>query len=210
MPSKFYDRYLSESSSIRQILCALNPNKARICDFLIKHHENRGDRILVFSDNVFALRSYATKMMRSFIYGATGSVERMKILKNFQEFQGQTLFISRIGDTSIDLPEANVIIQISSHYGSRRQEAQRLGRILRPKFRSQKAFFYSLVSSNTEEMFYAAKRQQFLISQGYDFKTIIQLNSINISTKLVFDTEEEEDQLLDQIMSNRSQSIFKE
>ena len=210
MPSKFYDRYLSESSSIRQILCALNPNKARICDFLIKHHENRGDRILVFSDNVFALRSYATKMMRSFIYGATGSVERMKILKNFQEFQGQTLFISRIGDTSIDLPEANVIIQISSHYGSRRQEAQRLGRILRPKFRSQKAFFYSLVSSNTEEMFYAAKRQQFLISQGYDFKTIIQLNSINISTKLVFDTEEEEDMLLDQIMSNRSQSIFKE
>ena len=104
----------------------------------------------------------------------------------------------------------NVIIQISSHYGSRRQEAQRLGRILRPKFRSQKAFFYSLVSSNTEEMFYAAKRQQFLISQGYEFKTIIQLNSINISTKLVFDTEEEEDQLLDQIMSNRSQSIFKE
>jgi DNA excision repair protein ERCC-3 len=149
MPSKFYDRYLSESSSIRQILCALNPNKARICDFLIKHHENRGDRILVFSDNVFALRSYATKMMRSFIYGATGSVERMKILKNFQEFQGQTLFISRIGDTSIDLPEANVIIQISSHYGSRRQEAQRLGRILRPKFRSQKAFFYSSVSNTS-------------------------------------------------------------
>ena len=203
MPSKFYERYLSESSSIRQILCALNPNKAKICDFLIRYHEDRGDRILVFSDNVFALRSYATKMMRSFIYGATGSVERMKILKNFQEFQGQTLFISRIGDTSIDLPEANVIIQISSHYGSRRQEAQRLGRILRPKFRYQKAFFYSLVSSNTEEMFYAAKRQQFLVSQGYDFKTIVQLNGMDKSSSFVFGNQEEEDQLLDQIISNQ-------
>jgi DNA excision repair protein ERCC-3 len=206
MPPKFYDKYLSESSSTRQLLCALNPNKARICDFLVKYHENRGDRVLVFSDNVFALRSYATKMTRSFIYGATGSVERMKILKNFQDFQGQTLFISRIGDTSIDLPEANVIIQISSHYGSRRQEAQRLGRILRPKFRSQKAFFYSLVSSNTEEMFYAAKRQQFLVSQGYDFKTIIELNGMKTTKNLVFDTEEEKDQLLDQIMSNQNQS----
>jgi DNA excision repair protein ERCC-3 len=204
MPSKFYERYLSESSSIRQILCALNPNKARICDFLIRYHEDRRDRILVFSDNVFALRSYATKMMRSFIYGATGAVERMKILKNFQEFQGQTLFISRIGDTSIDLPEANVIIQISSHYGSRRQEAQRLGRILRPKFRSQKAFFYSLVSANTEEMFYAAKRQQFLISQGYDFKTVIELNEMDMISNLVFDTKEEEEQLLNQILSNQN------
>lgn len=207
MPAKFYGKYLSESSSIRQILCALNPNKARICDFLIRYHETRGDRILVFSDNVFALRSYATKMMRSFIYGATGSVERMRILKNFQEFQGQTLFISRIGDTSIDLPEANVIIQISSHYGSRRQEAQRLGRILRPKFRAQKAFFYSLVSANTEEMFYAAKRQQFLISQGYDFKTIVELNGMNSLSNLVFDTEEEEQQLLDQIMSNHRNKL---
>ena len=203
MPSRFYEKYLSESSSIRQTLCALNPNKAKICDFLVRYHEERGDRILVFSDNVFALRSYATKMMRSFIYGATGSVERMKILKNFQEYQGQTLFISRIGDTSIDLPEANVIIQISSHYGSRRQEAQRLGRILRPKFRYQKAFFYSLVSSNTEEMFYAAKRQQFLVSQGYDFKTIVQLNGMNCLSNLIFETTEDEDILLDQIISNQ-------
>ena len=210
MPSKFYERYLSESSTIRQILCALNPNKAKICDFLVRYHEDRGDRILVFSDNVFALRSYATKMTRSFIYGATGAGERMKILKNFQEFQGQTLFISRIGDTSIDLPEANVIIQISSHYGSRRQEAQRLGRILRPKFRSQKAFFYSLVSANTEEMFYAAKRQQFLISQGYDFRTVIELNGINMMSNLVFDTKEEEEQLLNQILSNQNRFDFLE
>jgi DNA excision repair protein ERCC-3 len=204
MPMDFYERYLSESSSTRQILCALNPNKARVCDFLIRYHESRGDRILVFSDNVFALRSYATKMMKAFIYGATGSLERMKLLKNFQEQEGQTLFISRIGDTSIDLPEANVILQISSHYGSRRQEAQRLGRILRPKSKSQRAFFYSLVSSGTEEMFYATKRQQFLVSQGYDFKTINKLTGIEKVTNLVFDSEEEKKSLLLQILSTQS------
>jgi len=204
MPSIFFEQYLCGSNSTRQILCALNPTKARICDFLIKYHESRGDRILVFSDNVFALRSYATKMKKAFIYGATGSLERMRILKNFQKHEGQTLFISRIGDTSIDLPEANVILQISSHYGSRRQEAQRLGRILRPKSKSRKAFFYSLVSSNTEEMFYANKRQQFLVSQGYDFKTILDFAGISDVPNLVFETEKEKNHLLMQILSTQS------
>ena len=87
---------------------------------------------------------------------------------------------SQVGDNSIDIPEANVIIQISSHAGSRRQEAQRLGRILRAKGRKEdrvaggseeyNAFFYSLVSTDTQEMYYSAKRQQFLIDQGYSFK----------------------------------------
>ena len=206
MPPDFFESYLTGTNSSRQILCALNPNKARICDFLIKYHESRGDRILVFSDNVFALRSYATKMQKAFIYGATGSVERMRILRNFQKNEGQTLFISRIGDTSIDLPEANVILQISSHYGSRRQEAQRLGRILRPKSKSRKAFFYSLVSSSTEEMFYANKRQQFLVSQGYDFKTILDFSELKNNCNLIFENEDEKNILLKQILSNSEKS----
>ncbi len=80
-----------------------------------------------------------------------------------------------MGDTSIDLPEASVIIQIASHFGARRQEAQRLGRILRPKARSGdafNAFFYTLISRDTQEMFYSTKRQQFLVDQGYAFKVI--------------------------------------
>ena len=96
----------------------------------------------------------------------------------------RTICISKVGDTSIDLPEANVIIQVSSHFGSRRQEAQRLGRILRPKsFTAQdgtnrssfNAFFYTLVSTDTQEMFYSAKRQQYLIDQGYTFKIVTNL-----------------------------------
>ena len=89
-----------------------------------------------------------------------------------------TIFLSRVGDTSIDLPGANVIIQISSHFGARRQEAQRLGRILRPKAESKdrfNAFFYSLVSTGTQEMFYAVRRQSFLVDQGYAFEVIEEL-----------------------------------
>lgn len=80
-----------------------------------------------------------------------------------------TIFLSKVGDTSIDLPEATCLIQISSHFGSRRQEAQRLGRILRAKRRNDEgfnAFFYSLVSRDTQEVYYSTKRQQFLIDQG--------------------------------------------
>lgn len=92
-----------------------------------------------------------------------------------------------MGDTSIDLPEANVVIQVSSHFGSRRQEAQRLGRILRPKSYTQtngtnrssfNAFFYTLVSTDTQEMFYSAKRQQYLIDQGYTFKIVTNLSEL--------------------------------
>lgn len=87
--------------------------------------------------------------------------------------QINTVFLSKVGDNSLDIPEANVLIQISSHAGSRRQEAQRLGRILRAKKESSgaggasefNAFFYTLVSKDTQEMYFSAKRQRFLIDQ---------------------------------------------
>ncbi len=163
--------------SRKALLFAMNPNKFRNCQFLINYHEQRGDKIIVFSDNIFALKQYAIKLKKPFIYGPTSGTERLRILSQFQRNPTvNTIFISKVGDNSIDLPEANVIIQISSHYGSRRQEAQRLGRILRPKTKSNEefnAFFYTLVSKDTEEMYYSTKRQQFLIDQGYAFKVKI-------------------------------------
>ena len=95
------------------------------------------------------------------------------------------MFLSKVGDTSIDLPEASCLIQISSHYGSRRQEAQRLGRILRPKKKAAatadapNAYFYTLVSKDTEEMYFSTKRQQFLVDQGYAFKVITKLSGLD-------------------------------
>lgn len=126
----------------------------------MKLHESRGDKVIVFSDNLFALKTYARKLKRPFIAGDVGHAERMGILHYFKKTNEiNTVFISKVGDTAIDLPSANVIIQISSHFASRRQEAQRLGRILRSKQSAEKqalsnatdfnAYFYSLVSTNT-------------------------------------------------------------
>ena len=104
---------------------------------------------------MFALKKYATALNVPYIYGGTKESDRSKILNGFRSSSvTNTIAISKVGDVAIDLPEASVIIQISSHFGSRRQEAQRLGRILRPKEASKEgefnAFFYTMVSTDTQ------------------------------------------------------------
>ena len=177
MTPAFYTEYLNENyhagvtrvrvhaphcpPTLRQCLCVMNPSKLHACEFLIRKHEAEGDRIIVFSDDVFALRTFATKLDRSdltcvasvliagrrpFIDGPTSNQERLVTLEKFRtDPKCRTLFCSKVccntpppcthadqvADNSFDLPEANILIQISSHGGSRRQEAQRLGRILR-------------------------------------------------------------------------------
>ncbi|KAF6778350.1 hypothetical protein AHF37_02075 [Paragonimus kellicotti] len=164
---EFYREYLNMKSMKKLLLAVMNPNKFRACEFLIRYHERRNDKIIVFSDNVFALKYYAMKMGRPYLYGPTSQAERMQVLQNFQHNPN-------VADNSFDLPEATVLIQISAHGGSRRQEAQRLGRILRAKrgtdAEAYNAFFYSLVSQDTVEMQYALKRQRFLVNQGYAYK----------------------------------------
>ncbi|KAF8909404.1 DNA helicase [Gymnopilus junonius] len=204
MTPEFYHEYLKEQSRKRMLLYCMNPNKFQSCQFLIKYHEDRGDKIIVFSDNVFALEAYAKRLGKLFIHGGVGQVERMLILSKFQhDPRVNTIFLSKVGDTSIDLPEATCLIQISSHFGSRRQEAQRLGRILRAKRRNDEgfnAFFYSLVSKDTQEMFYSTKRQQFLIDQGYAFKVITHLDGLEDLPDLVYRTQDEQIELLQSVL----------
>ena len=204
MTSDFYREYLNESSRKRRLLAVMNPRKFQACQFLIDYHERRGDKIIVFSDNVYALKAYALRLKKPHIYGETGQTERMRVLQLFQSSPlVNTIFLSKVGDTSIDLPEATCLIQISSHYGSRRQEAQRLGRILRAKRRSDEgfnAFFYSLVSRDTEEMFYSSKRQQFLVDQGYSFKVITELRGLESFPDLVYATYKEQVELLQAVL----------
>jgi DNA excision repair protein ERCC-3 len=182
----------------------MNPRKFQACQYLINYHESRGDKIIVFSDNVYALKAYALKLQKAFIYGGTGQAERLQVLENFQHNPNvNTLFLSKIGDTSLDLPEATCLIQISSHYGSRRQEAQRLGRILRAKRRNDEgfnAFFYSLVSKDTQEMYFSSKRQAFLVDQGYAFKVITQLANIEKTPGLAFADVSERRELLQKVL----------
>ncbi|CAH7684731.1 P-loop containing nucleoside triphosphate hydrolase protein [Phakopsora pachyrhizi] len=204
MTPEFYREYLREKSRKRNLLYCMNPQKFQACQFLIKYHEDRGDKIIVFSDNVYALEAYAKKLRKLYIHGGTPQVERMRILQNFQHNPlVNTIFLSKVGDTSIDLPEATCLIQISSHFGSRRQEAQRLGRILRAKRRNDEgfnAFFYSLVSRDTQEFYFSTKRQQFLIDQGYAFKVISHLQGLESLPELVYATKEEQIELLQSVL----------
>ncbi|CDO74914.1 hypothetical protein BN946_scf184988.g21 [Trametes cinnabarina] len=211
MTPEFYREYLREQSRKRMLLYCMNPKKFQACQFLIKYHEDRGDKIIVFSDNVYALEAYAKKLGKLYIHGGTGQTERMRILQWFQHSpEVNTIFLSKVGDTSIDLPEATCLIQISSHFGSRRQEAQRLGRILRAKRRNDEgfnAFFYSLVSKDTQEMFYSTKRQQFLIDQGYAFKVITHLDGLEDLPGLVYKSRDEQIELLSSVLlANESEA----
>ncbi|KAK4688853.1 DNA excision repair protein ERCC-3, partial [Tremellales sp. Uapishka_1] len=205
MTPQFYREYLRNPSRKRILLHAMNPNKIQACQFLINYHETRGDKVIVFSDNVYALEAYAKKLGKSFIHGGTPEGERLRILSRFQhDPQLNTIFLSKVGDTSIDLPEATCLIQISSHFGSRRQEAQRLGRILRAKRRNDEgfnAFFYSLVSKDTQEMYYSSKRQGFLIDQGYAFKVITELHGLETLPDLVFPTVAGQISLLEEVLN---------
>ena len=213
MPTEFYKQYLDAGVQTRSLFCVMNPWKFQACQYLIKYHENRGDKIIVFSDNVYALETYARKLMKPYLYGGTSNTERQEILDYFQNSpKCSTLFLSKIGDTSLDLPEATCLIQISAQFGSRRQEAQRLGRILRAKRRNDEgfnAFFYSLVSKDTVEMVFSSKRQAFLVDQGYAFKVITQLKHMENMPDLAFATPEARRELLFKVLADSESKAWK-
>jgi DNA excision repair protein ERCC-3 len=182
MSSDYYEEYLKANPRKRMLLYVSNPNKFFICKSLIEHHKK--DKIIIFSDNIFCLEKYARELKVPFISGRVNDRERYEILQLFRNTnECNCILMSKVGDTSLDLPNASVIIQISSHFGSRRQEAQRLGRILRPKKDITSEFnahFYSIVTKNTEEMFFSNKRHQFLVDQGFSFKVVTKLSDIDI------------------------------
>ncbi|XP_076033278.1 ATP-dependent DNA helicase hay [Oratosquilla oratoria] len=218
MTPEFYREYLTAKVSDQKIklLCAMNPNKFRTCQFLIRYHENRNDKIIVFIDEVFALRHYAMAMNKPFICGKTSQKERMMIIQNFKlNPKVNTIFFSRVADTSFDIPEANVLIEISSQGGSRRQEAQRLGRILRAKkgavAETFNAFFYALLSQDTREMGYSRKRQSFLINQGYAYQVITPAQLIGMNEEdLKYGVREEKMKLLETILAASEADMYEE
>ncbi|EDL42377.1 DNA repair helicase, putative [Plasmodium vivax] len=196
MPSSFYKYYLKSNSFIKRRLYTCNPRKLMMCEYLIKYHEQNNDKIIVFSDNIFALLHIAKTLNKPFIYGKLSPIERIAIINKFKNDSTiNTILLSKVGDNAIDIPIANVVIQISFNFASRRQEAQRLGRIIRPKNKANEkknindpdSFFYSLVSKDTIEMCYSDKRQRFLINQGYAYNVlsdnIVDFNKLNLVYK---------------------------
>ena len=104
--------------------------------------------------------------------GRTSQEERRQLYAQFKSGEIPVLIVSKVANFAVDLPDATLAIQVSGSFGSRQEEAQRLGRLLRPKSDGRKAYFYTLVSEETKELDYAMKRQLFLIEQGYEYNLV--------------------------------------
>ena len=146
-------------------LASENPLKICIVEQLVKHH--RDESILVIGQYLKQLREISSLLGVPLITGQTDNMQRERLYRDFREGRLKLLVVSKVANFSIDLPESSVAIQVSGTFGSRQEEAQRLGRILRPKKRN--ATFYSLVSHATSEEMFAANRQKFLTEQGYRY-----------------------------------------
>jgi DNA excision repair protein ERCC-3 len=126
------DAYKKTNSS--DLIHTANPRKFKVLQYLLKKHSYCRDKILVFCDRPKVLEYYAKKLKIPYIHGEVSEEERVKIYNLFKTTNDiNILFLSRVGDTAIDLPCANVGIQLGMHYKSRRQEVQRMGRIMRAK-----------------------------------------------------------------------------
>ncbi len=133
---------------------------------LQRHH---GGRVLIIGQYLAQLRHLARELRAPLITGQTPQAEREQLYAQFRRGDIPHLIVSKVGNFAVDLPDANVAIQVSGTFGSRQEEAQRLGRILRPKPGDNQAHFYTIVSHNTCEQEFAMKRQLFLTEQGYRY-----------------------------------------
>lgn len=167
--------YATAEDGDRYRLAATARTKLPVVRALVQRH--RDDQVLVIGAYLDQLRELAEFLDAPIVQGATTTRERERLFAEFRAGTLSTLVLSRVGNFSIDLPEAAVAIQVSGTFGSRQEEAQRLGRILRPKRDGRQARFYTVVARDTVDTDYAAHRQRFLAEQGYGY-TIVDADGI--------------------------------
>jgi DNA excision repair protein ERCC-3 len=147
-----------------------NPNKFEALQGLLKKHAGR--HILVIGLFISQLEEIAELLKAPLITGKSANSKRDELYQRFRDGEFPVIVVSKVANYAVDLPDANVAIETSGTFGSRQEEAQRLGRILRPKPGENRAWFYTLVTSDTVEEGFAAKRQLFLAEQGYPYSVI--------------------------------------
>ena len=153
-------------------LASTNPEKTDIVERLLKYFSKPDDRVLIIGQYIDQLEALSDDLQIPLITGKTPNKEREKLYGAFRSGAQKNLMVSKVGNFAIDLPDANVLIQISGTFGSRQEEAQRLGRVLRPKSDGGAAHFYSIVTQDSKEQEFAMNRQLFLTEQGYAYKII--------------------------------------
>ena len=156
--------------SLRAGLAACTPAKGRLVRQIASHHA--GEPLLVIGQYIDQLDELGAQLDCPVIKGETTVRERQRLFNAFRAGEIDRLVVSKVANFSIDLPEATVAIQISGTFGSRQEEAQRLGRVLRPKQDGRTAHFYTVVSRDTVDQEYAAHRQRFLAEQGYAYTIV--------------------------------------
>jgi DNA excision repair protein ERCC-3 len=144
-----------------------NPAKEDVVGHLLRRYADA--RVLIIGQYLKQLRALKKRFGLPLITGQTPSTEREQLYQQFRAGEVRHLILSKVGNFALDLPDANVLIQVSGTFGSRQEEAQRLGRILRPKTGGEVAHFYTLVTRDTRELDFAHHRQLFLTEQGYSY-----------------------------------------
>jgi DNA excision repair protein ERCC-3 len=150
--------------------CATTATKKNVVIALAKQHED--DQVLIIGQYISQIDEIAAELAVPIIKGDTPVKEREELYGKFRSGEIKCLVVSKVANFSIDLPEASIAIQVSGTFGSRQEEAQRLGRILRPKSDGRGARFYSLVARDTIDQDFAQNRQRFLAEQGYSYRII--------------------------------------
>ena len=154
----------------RYRLASCSPVKDRVVADIVARH--KGAQTLVIGQYLDQLEGLAQRLGAEIITGQTSVAQRQKLFGAFREGTLDLLVVSKVANFSVDLPEASVAIQVSGTFGSRQEEAQRLGRVLRPKKDAGTAHFYTVVARDTVDADFAAHRQRFLAEQGYAYRIV--------------------------------------
>lgn len=173
---KWREAYALAGARQKYRIAAENPRKLAVVQKLLERHEH--DQVLIIGQYVEQLEHMAKLLDIPVITGKVPERERELLYQRFKAGEINRLIVSKVANFAVDLPDANVAIQISGTFGSRQEEAQRLGRILRPKQKENAAHFYTLVTRDTREQDFAMNRQLFLIEQGYKYE-VIEIESLD-------------------------------
>ncbi len=167
IPEHLRVQYAVASDREKFRIASENEGKIEIVRRILAHHS--GANILIIGQYLSQLKEIASRFRLPLITGVTPTATREDLYGRFKRGEVSILVVSKVANFSVDLPDANVAVQISGTFGSRQEEAQRLGRILRPKKDENRAYFYTIISSNSVEEKFAHNRQLFLTEQGYSY-----------------------------------------
>jgi DNA excision repair protein ERCC-3 len=168
LSDKELQHYVVSNQQQQFKIASINPSKIEVIKKLLKKHENQPT--LIIGQYLDQLVEVSEKLQLPMITGKTPQKDREILYNQFRDGKISVLVVSKVANFAVDLPDAEVAIQISGAFGSRQEEAQRVGRVLRPKKDDNEAFFYSIVTRNSKEEHCSGHRQLFMLEQGYTYE----------------------------------------